>query len=164
MSSMYERMGYGSAAGRARSPVGAMQRYLESAPETRILVLLPDGPKASGLVRWAARLAHAGGGVFWCAHPAVSPAWAGPDRGSDLAAAFRLADELGGYHVDLEADVLFDGVYRFVRQRRITQVVVGKPRGVPLDAFLAATLPREFVVGDDGLGIVVVSESADDRS
>lgn len=163
MSSILKRRAYRSAADWAWGPIGALRRHPESAPETRILVLLPDGPQAGGLVRWAARLAHAGGGAFWCAHPAASPASTEPDRNSDLAAAFRLADELGGRHVDLEADVLFDGVYRFVLQRRITQVVVGKPRGVPLDAFLKATLPREFVAEDDGPGIVVVSEPADDR-
>ena len=158
---MYENHDHAGGA-RVVAPAPAPRPPRAALGETRILVLLPERPQALNLVHWAERLARIEGGSFWCTHMVAADE--NPDRSldADVRSAFRLADELGGHNVDLGADALFDELFRFTAQERITHVVVGKPRGVPLVPFLAATLPGEFIVGEGGPRIVVVSEAATD--
>jgi K+-sensing histidine kinase KdpD len=147
---------------RAVAPAPAPRPSREALRETRILVLLPERPQASSLVRWAERLARIEGGSFWCARLVGPEEHSGDSLEVDVRSAYQLADEFGGHNVELRADSLFDELFRFTAQQRITHIVVGKPRGVPLVPFLAATLPGEFVVGEGGPRIVVVSEAATD--
>ena len=158
---MYQTNDHSVAAG-AMTPALVSSTPASPVTETRVLALLPEKPRALGLVRWAEQLARVTGGTFWCAHLAPSREGTEHDSSRDIRAAFRLADELGGRSVELHADVLFDDLFQFIAQQRITHIVVGKPRGVPLGPFLAATLPREFTDDDGGPRIVVVAEAASD--
>src|SRR5499426_1651573 len=96
----------------------------------RILVAVDGSPRAPSLVR-AARRASERRGVPWIA-VFVEPArlqerpQAERDR---VTRVLRLAEQLGGEAVTLPGPQVADALLRYARERNVSEIVIGKPRG-----------------------------------
>lgn len=135
-------------------------QFQSTAVRARVLALVAHGSNAANVVTWAHDLAQASGGLLICAQLIGPNADLEPDEAAALQGAQALAANLGAETVELRADDLCDELFRFAAQRRVTHIVVGRPRNVALTSFLREVLPSEFTDEDGEIRVVVVCEPA----
>src|SRR5581483_9905322 len=86
-----------------------------------------------------------------------SPDEAGAAR---IAAALKLAEQLGGATVVLTGDDLIGTVLDYARQNNVTQIVVGKSHASRLRALLGRALIPALVERVSGAALHIVTEEA----
>jgi two-component system sensor histidine kinase KdpD len=95
----------------------------------RIMVAVSGGPLSQHLVRAARRIAERRN-ASWFAVFVETPGW---EQRSDaererVAAALRLAEQLGGEAVTIPGTDVADELVEYARQHNVTELVLGKPR------------------------------------
>ena len=126
----------------------------------RIMVLLGGDPLGTSLVRAGRRLADMMDARWTVVHVerpnrAVSPMEAGY-----VAAAFKLAEQLGASVVNLTADDLPGAVLKYASRNNITQLVIGRAKGQRWRAVFGRSLAHVLLERASGAALHVVTDMA----
>ena len=82
------------------------------------------------------------------------------DRSARLEATLVLAEQLGGEVRRVIADDFVAEIVRIARRENITQVIIGRPKPIPLLRMFRRSLPDTLMGALDGVGVYLVSETA----
>jgi two-component system sensor histidine kinase KdpD len=123
----------------------------------RVLVCIEGGPKATGVVRHAKRLAdqfHAP----WTAISVETSAEirAGAANQDSVADALRLAESLGGETVLLPGQDVADTILDYARANNVTHIIVGKARKVHWWKRSSSSITQRVINGAGGINIHVI--------
>lgn len=143
--------------------VGQMRRSGIEGPWAageRILVLIGGDPLALSLVRSGRRLADMIDGRWTVMHVERPNRPSSALEASQVAAAFKLAEQLGASVVNLNADDLPDAVQEYASRNHITQLVIGRARSAPWRAALGRSLAHVLLERISGAALHVVTDVA----
>ncbi|MBK7257530.1 MAG: sensor histidine kinase KdpD [Ignavibacteriae bacterium] len=126
----------------------------------RILVGISASPNTVKLIRWARRTAYAMDAP-WIAVYVERSRTLSPAERERLDANIKLARELGAEIVTTADDNVVEGLLRVARDRRVTQLLVGKPTG---KAHIGQSLLDKLIERSGDLDIYVVGGTGSVRA
>ena len=142
--------------------VAMRQRGVEGpwAAGERILVLIGPDAVAQGLVRAGRRLSDMMMDAPWTVAFVERPNHRSPDDAgaARLAAAFKLAEQLGGATVVLNGDDLIATILEYALQNNVTQIVVGKSGASRLRALMGRALIPALSERVTGAALHIITE------
>jgi two-component system sensor histidine kinase KdpD len=126
----------------------------------RIAVSISSHPSAQYLIARGARLARAVGAELYVVYVETS-ADASEERRRSLAANVRFAEELEAKVERLQGNSVGDAVAKFVKERRITQVVVGHSASRGLHGYLYLWALSRFLHHSPAVDLHIVTQEGD---
>lgn len=130
----------------------------------RILVLIGGDPLSAALVRAGRRLADMMDAKWTVLHVERPNRPTSPAQGAEVAAAFRLAEQLGASVVSIAGDDLPSTLLAYARRNNITQLVIGRSRGAPWRAAVGRSLAHTLLEQADGVAVHVITDAASDTA
>ncbi|MCX6834971.1 MAG: sensor histidine kinase KdpD [candidate division Zixibacteria bacterium] len=124
-------------------------------PADRLMVAVSHSPHSEGLVRATRRIAFGLGAPWIAVHIDTGDALSANDRAT-LAKNLRLVQELGGELVSITDTEIADTLERIARQRRVTQMVVGRPTHRWRDLLTGGSILDQLAKTDTGYDILVL--------
>ncbi len=124
--------------------------------QERLMVLIGDSPDAARLVRLGRRLAGPGDAAWLVAH-VHRPAEDGATGGEHLAAALKLAEELGADTALLAGPDFVAEILECANERNVTQIVVGRSHRPWRFLKLQRSLASALLEHAKGIGITIAA-------
>ncbi|WP_043746451.1 sensor histidine kinase [Paramagnetospirillum magneticum] len=129
----------------------------------RIMVCIDERADSDRLVRVAKRAADRRGAAWVAVTVETSHTLTLPEADKDrVAAAMRLAAQLGGETAHLQGDDVVAVVLACAAERNATQIVVGRPRRLRLLDHFAATVTDRLVERGGAFNVLVVGDDSED--
>jgi two-component system, OmpR family, sensor histidine kinase KdpD len=128
------------------------------AASDRVLVCISPSPYSANLLRVGRRMA-AGLHAPWYAVNVETPATLrlpATDR-AQIAQNLRLAEQLGAETVTLSGERSAEEILVFARERNITKIVVGKPRGRSIKEWFRRSFVDELILGSGEIDVYVTT-------
>lgn len=130
----------------------------------RILVLIGGDPLSASLVRAGRRLADMMDAKWAVLHVERPNRPSSPAQGAEVAAAFRLAEQLGASVVSIAGDDLPSTLLAYARRNNITQLVIGRAKGAPWRAVVGRSLAHTLLEQADGVAVHVITDTTSDAA
>jgi two-component system sensor histidine kinase KdpD len=128
----------------------------------RIMVCIDERTDSDRLVRVAKRAADRRGAAWVAVTVETSHSLTLPEAAKDrMAAAMRLAAQLGGETAHLQGEDVVTAVLAFAVERNVTQIVVGRPRRLGLLDRLGKSVTDRLVERSGALNVLVVGSGTD---
>lgn len=128
----------------------------------RILACISEDSGSQRLVRAARRLADMLGARWTAAYIEMPRHYRLDDAAKDrIAAALRLAEQLGGETVTLPASDLPTEILRYAQTHNMTQIIIGKTRRPRLVEFFRPSLVHELLRRSQNIAIHVLTSETD---
>ncbi|ARJ68277.1 two-component sensor histidine kinase [Magnetospirillum sp. ME-1] len=129
----------------------------------RIMVCIDERTDSDRLVRVAKRAADRRGAAWMAVTVETSHTLTLPEADKDrIAAAIRLAAQLGGETAHLQGDDVVATILASAAECNATQIVVGRPRRLRLLDRFSATVTDRLVERGGAFNILVVGDDAED--
>lgn len=126
-------------------------------PADRLMVAVSHSPHSEGLVRATRRIAFGLGAPWIAVHVDTGDALSADDR-ANLAKNLRLVQELGGELVSITDTEVANALERIAHQRRVTQMVVGRPARRWRNLFTGGSILDQLARTDTGYDILVLRQ------
>jgi two-component system sensor histidine kinase KdpD len=126
----------------------------------RIAVSISSHPNSQYLIARGARLARAVGGELYVVH-VETPADTSDEKLRTLAANIRFAEELEAKIEHLNGDSVSEAVAKFVKERRITQVVFGHSANRGWRSYLYLSALHRFLRHSAAVDLHIVTQESD---
>ncbi len=132
----------------------------------RILVLVGPDPMAASLVRAGRRLSDMMMDAPWTVAFVERPSKPSPDAAgaARIAAAFKMAEQLGGMQVVLTGDDLVGTLLQYARRNNVTQIVIGKSARARWRALFGQALIPALAEQAAGAALHIITEGAQPES
>lgn len=128
----------------------------------RIMVCIDERTDSDRLVRVAKRAADRRGAAWVAVTVETSHTLTLPEAGKDrIAAAMRLAAQLGGETLHLQDDDVVAAILACAAERNATQIVVGRPRRLRLLDRFVTTVTDRLVARGGAFNILVVGDDSE---
>lgn len=128
----------------------------------RVMVCIDERMDSDRLVRVAKRAADRRGAAWMAVTVETSHSLTLPEADKDrLAAAMRLAAQLGGETAHLQGEDVVAAILACAAERNATQIVVGRPRRLWLADRFAATVTDRLVERGGAFNILVVGDDSE---
>jgi two-component system sensor histidine kinase KdpD len=125
----------------------------------RILVLIGGDPLAASLVRAGRRLADMMDARWTVLHVERPNQPTTVQTGAPLAAAFKLAEQLGASTVTITSDDLPSALLQYASRNNITQLVIGRVRSAPWRAVFGRSLAHVLLERTQGVALHVITDT-----
>ncbi len=137
------------------------ERPMDSTPDQVMVALSSRGPNSEALLRYASRLAGKLNRSWYAVYvqtPSEEPASIDPATKARLSNALTLANQLGAIVFTYKGEDVVDTILRFAREYGVGQVVIGRPRELPIWKKLMGkkTVAEKLAKKAKGISLVIV--------
>ena len=139
------------------------------APDQIMVCLSTRGPNSARLLRFASRLAGRLNRNWYAVYvqtPSEEPTVIDARIQRLLADTLTLANQLGAMVFTFKGQDIADTILRFANEYRVGQVVIGRPRSIPIWKRLVGykSVAEELIRQSAGVTVIVVDAESDDES
>jgi len=139
-----------------------------NAPDQIMVCLSSRGPNSARLLRFASRLAGRLNRNWYAVYvqtPSEEPTVIDATTQRLLADTLTLANQLGAMVFTFKGQDIPDTILRFAKEYRVGQIVIGKPRTIPLWKKMLGhrSVAEQLIHRAKGVTVVVVDAEADEK-
>jgi two-component system sensor histidine kinase KdpD len=141
---------------------------VESAPDQIMVCLSSRGPNSARLLRFASRLAGRLNRNWYAVYvqtPSEEPTVIDATTQRLLSDTLTLANQLGAMVFTFKGQDVVDTILRFAGEYRVGQVVIGRPRPIPLWKRLVGerSVAEQLIQRSHGVTVIVVDAESQER-